>query len=165
MKSISNSDHQKKGGRPRKYAEPSQPITVTLPNSTLRQLQKIDQDRGRAIVKITRAASSSGQPQVEVVEFSENTGLVLVGPSPTLEAIPFLRLVEVAPARFLLALTPGHEFHQLEIALSDVLDEPNNTSSSDRELISSLLSHFKNFRKSDSVSTAQILLVQLQLHR
>ncbi|HJT79780.1 MAG TPA: hypothetical protein VJ719_01175 [Chthoniobacterales bacterium] len=156
---------RRSGGRPRKYAEPSQPITVTLPNTTLRQLEHIDADRGRAIVKLARAASSQPQPSVQIVEIAENTGLVLVGPSEALSKVPFLRLVEVAPARYLLALTPGHDLNHLEIALNDQLDEPDNSVGSDRDLISTLLNHFKNFRKSDSVSMAQILLVELQPHR
>ena len=165
MKPIKDPEHQKKGGRPRKYAEPSQPVTVTLPNTTLRELQRVDADRGRAIVKLARAASSQQQPLVEVVEFAENTGLVVVGPSEALLKIPFLQLVEVAPVRYLLALLPGHDFDQLEIALGDLLEDPDNGLGDDRELIAKLLSCFKNFRKTESMSTAQIVLVQLDANR
>jgi hypothetical protein len=154
----------KKGGRPRKYAEPSQPITITLPETTLRQLEQIDPDRGRAIVKLAQNASwdtSHERPVVEIVEFAGNTGLVVVGRSDALSKVPFLQLVEVAPGRYLLALDPGYDFNQLEIALNDLLEDVEGQSQADHDLISRLISHFKNFRKSESMSTAQILLLRL----
>ena len=165
MKSIKNPEHPKKGGRPRKYAEPSQPVTVTLPSSTLRELHRIDPDRGRAIVKLARAASSQQPPLVELVEFAEHAGLVVVGPCAALLKVPFVQLVEVAPLRYLLALSSGHDFHQLEIALGDLLEDPGIALGDDRELIAKLLSYFKNFRKTESMSTAQIVLVQLDANR
>jgi hypothetical protein len=161
VKPTTNTDDRKKGGRPRKYAEPSQPVTVTLPHSTLRQLQQIDEDRGRAIVKLARAASSQQKPLVEIVEFAENTGLVVVGPNQALERIPFVRMVEVAPARYLISLAPNHGFHRLEIALTDLLEDSDDLADTDHEMVSQLLEHFKSFRKSESVSMAQILLVQM----
>ena len=140
---------------------------MTLPNSTLRQLQQIDGDRGRAIVKLARAAlsDSAQRPLVEVVEFAENTALVVVGPNQALPRIPFVRLVEVAPARYLIALGPNHGFHELELALTDLLEEPEDLVGEDREMITRLLDQFKSFRRSDSVSMAQILLVQLGPNR
>jgi hypothetical protein len=155
------------GGRPRKYAEPSQPITITLPNTTLKQLQQIDTDRGRAIVKLARDASWDTAPNrgsVEIVEFAENTGLVVVGPNHILGTIPFLQLVQVAPGRFLLALAPDNDFHQLEIALTDLLEtagQEGGVDAADSELISRLLKHLRNFRRSDSMTLAQIVLVRL----
>jgi len=165
VRSIQKLEREKKGGRPRKFAEPSQPITITLPNSTLRQLQDFDSDRGRAIVKLARNAankSPADHPLVEILEMAHNTGLVVIGPAPSLAKIRFIQLVEVAPARYLLALSPGHGFHELEIALNDLLSELGPAYARDRELISQLLAHFRTYRKSDSMSTAQILLLRLQ---
>jgi len=151
------------GGRPRKFSEPSRPITITLPATTLRQLQQIDSDRGRAIVKLAKNAApeSAGQAGVEIVEISDDSGLVVIGPAPSLRKIDFLQLVEVAPARFLLALAPGHGFHQLEIALTDLMDDLP-AENGERLLISRLLGHIRAFRKSEGVSMAQILLLRLK---
>lgn len=152
------------GGRPRKFSEPSRPITLTLPATTLRQLQQIDSDRGRAIVKLAQNAtweSSGREVRVEVVEISPDTGLVVIGPAPSLKKIHFLQLVEVAPARFLLALAPGHDFLQLEIALSDLVEDLPE-SGAERQLISKLLEYIRGFRKTESVSMAQILLLRLK---
>ena len=49
-------DKKNGGGRPPKFDEPSRPITLTLPESTLEGLRQIDADRGQAVVKLTRGA-------------------------------------------------------------------------------------------------------------
>ncbi len=154
---------KKGGGRPFKFAEPSRPITLTLPDRTLRELEKIDPDRGRAIVKLAEEALGDGsteKPLVQIVEMAANTGLVMVGPNQVLRRISFVRLVEVAPSRYLLAVVPGHDFHQLEIAITDLLEEVPEEEVRERELIRQLLGHIKDLRKADRVSMAEILLVQ-----
>lgn len=128
-------------------------------------MQAIDADRGRAIVKLAKnEANKSGgeQPLVEILEMAHNTGLVVIGPAPSLKKISFIQLVEVAPSRYLLALSPGHGFPELEIALNDLLGELGTGQARDRELVSQLLGYFRSYRRSESVSTAQILLLRLQ---
>lgn len=152
------------GGRPPKFDEPSRPVTLTLPDSTLEGLKLIDTDRSLAIVKVTQAALNGGatsRPPVEIVEMSEGTGLLIIGPCPVLRKISFLHLVEVAPARYLLALNPGNDFKSLEIAIRDVLDELPSESDRERELIIQLLEKIRIIRKSERVSMAEILFVNL----
>jgi hypothetical protein len=152
------------GGRPPKFDEPSRPITLTLPESTLEGLQQIDKDRGRAIVKLTNAAlrqGGSGQALVEIVKVAKNTGLIMVGPSKVLQRIPFLHLVEVAPARFLLALDPGNDFKSLEIAIHDAIEDFPANLTREHELIADLLAHIRKLRRGALVSMAEILFVKL----
>ena len=150
------------GGRPPKFAEPSRPVTLTLPESTLSALQQIDPDRSRAIVELTKKArsSASANPLVEIVEMAKNTGLVVVGPSKALAKMPFLRLVQVAPARYLLTFEHGHDFHNLEIAIIDALDDEYEKR--ERDLLTQLLDHIKGLRKSGRVSMAEILVIKLR---
>ena len=152
------------GGRPPKYVGPSRPITVTLPESTLKGLESIHQDRGQAIVKLTEAAlrtAPGAPPLVEIVEMATNTGLLLVGPSKVLRRIPFLHLVEVAPGRFLMALDAGNDFKTLELAIHDVLEDVPHDELNERELIRQLLEKIKLVRKSERASVAEILFVKL----
>jgi len=163
---IQNTDGRKKGngGRPFKFAEPSRAITLTLPESTLRDLDEIGPDRGHAIVKLTQLALGGKQvdrPVVELVKMAANTGLVVVGPSRALRSIDFVQLVEIAPGRHLIALGDGRDFRELEIALIDLLDDFTEEDAQERHLIQQLLGYLKNFRKSESGSTAQIVLVRL----
>lgn len=155
---------KRSGGRPAKFAEPSRPVTVTLPESTLRGLQDIDPDRGLAIVKLTQTVlgkESHGRPLFEIVEMAAKTGLLVIGPSKFLKQIPFLHLVEIAPARYLLALELGHDFTSLEIALTDLLEVVPDHEDRDRELIEQIVGHIKRLRKSDRISLAQVLFVKL----
>lgn len=168
VKTKTTASPKRTGGRPPKFNEPSRPVTLTLPESTLRELEQIHPDRAQAIVKLTKKAlrsDGSARPQVEVVEMSAGTGIIVVGPSPTLARIPFLHLVEVAPARFLMALDSGHDFKSLELAILDVLDDVPGPDKRERELIGSLLENIRNLRKNDRVSMAEVLLVRMDAKR
>ena len=152
------------GGRPRKYSEASQPVTITLPKTTLGQLEQIDPDRGRAIVKLARQASRAshgGEPSIELVDIGGGSGLVVIGTTSALNSIGFLRMVEVSAGRHLIALLPGHGIHELEVALLDTLHERNSPADPDSSMITKLLELLRNFRKSEGVSTAQILFLRL----
>jgi hypothetical protein len=154
------------GGRPPKYNEPSRPITVTLPESTLHQLEMIDEDRGMAIVKLARSSFVNGVPPplVEVVKVGSSNGLVIVGRSSTLTQIPYLHLVEVAPGRFLLAIEQGHDFRSLELTVQDLLEEDSPINEIERTLIAELLTCIRQLRRNERVSPAEILLVHLDKH-
>ncbi len=164
MRTNQHPERKNNGGRPRKFTEPSRPITLTLPESTLRELQHIDPDRGHAIVKLTKRVlrgERGAQPLVEIVEMATDTGLVVIGPSRALRQISFLHLIEVAPARYLLALDPGHDFKALEIAIHDLLDDVPECEKRERELVMQLLEHIRKLRKTERVSMAEILFVKL----
>jgi hypothetical protein len=128
-------------------------------------LEHIDPDRGQAIVKLTKRvlrSEKSAQSPVEIVEVAKDTGLVVIGPSRALRKIPFLHLIEVAPARYLLALDPSHDFRTLEIAIGDVLDDLPEGETREGELVMQLLEHIRRLRKTERVSMAKILFVKLE---
>ena len=152
------------GGRPPKFSGPSRPVTLTLPESTLEALKQIHADRGQAIVKLTEAALRSGaasQSHVEIVNMADKIGLLVVGPSEVLRRIPFLHLVEVAPARFIMAMDPGNDFRVLELALQDALEDVPESDERERELVSQLLEQIRVLRKSARMRMAEILFVEL----
>lgn len=156
------------GGRPPKFQEPSRPITVTLPESTLEGLRQIHPDRAQAIAKVTAGALSQrkgSRPLVEIVDVAAKTGLLIIGPCEPLRRIPFLHLVEVAPSRFLLALDPGNDFKNLEIAIHDVLDDIPENDDRDRHLIQQLLKNITAMRKAERLSMAEILLISTDSKR
>ncbi len=168
MKPTPIREKKNSGGRPPKFEEPSRPITVTLPESTLEGLRQIDPDRGQAIVKLTQNLLSEGRsapPLVEVVQMAAKTGLLIIGPCEALRRIPFIHLVEVAPARYLIALESGNDFKTLEIAIHDVLEDIPDQNSRERQLILQLLENIRRLRKADRMSMAEILLVSLDDER
>lgn len=152
------------GGRPPKFDEPSRPITITLPDSTLEGLKIINPDRAQAIVNLTNgvlAQKGGTRPPVELVKVADSTGLLIVGPSQALRRIPFLKLVEIATGRYILALTAGSSFNSLEIAIQDQLDELDAGDKWEQKLLSQLLENVKKLRKTDRVSMAEILFVRM----
>lgn len=113
------------GGRSPKSDEARRPVTVTLPERTLQQLAAIDPDRARAIVKLADMATGGGNgpmKPVEVVKIAPDRAIILVGPSRALKRIRGLRLVEVAPARFLLTVPSGTPVESFEISLMDLIE-------------------------------------------
>ena len=151
------------GGRPPKFQEPSKPITVTLPESTLRLLGSIHEDRGLAIVRLANMVTEnrSAESLVEVVKISKKNGMIMLGYSRVLERIPFLHQVEVATGRYLLAVDPSHDFRSLELALHDLLEEPDRLDPGDQELVTDLLHQVSQLRRSDRISQAAILMVDM----
>lgn len=157
-------DNRNLGGRPRKYSEPSRPVTVTLPESTLQALHRVSPDRGLAIVKLAQAVTRSDDtnyPPVSIVRIGDDMGLIIVGPSTTLRDIPFVRLVEVAPLRYIIALERAHGFSDLEIALNDAMEDLGESESQEITIVRELLLHIKELRKAAQVSMAEIVLVSL----
>lgn len=152
------------GGRPRKFAEPSTPITVTLPMRTLEELAAIDHDRARAIVRATDMALPDRVPPhrlVEIVKVAENTGLLVVPPSKFLKKIRVMRMVEIAPSRFLLTLPGGTTPSELELAVSDLFETVPDSEVRERTILRELLGHFRRLRRASQLSKTEILLVAL----
>lgn len=151
-------------GRPPKYSGPSRPVTVTLPDSTLEALRRIDEDRGLAIVKAAEWAQgdySDSNAPVEIVQMAPGKGLLVVGATVALKRIPFLHLIEIGPDRHLLALDRGNDFRSLEIAVRDLFDDVPEGQTYERELLKSLLVHIRDLRKAEKVTMAEILLVSM----
>lgn len=152
-----------KGGRPPKFREARRPVTLTLPERTLHLLAAVDKDRARAVVKVTDAllAPTDGPHShlVDVVEVMPGVGIILVNASQYLRQIPWLRLVEVAPARFLLSIPSGTPVESLEIALDDLLEMVPPAEIRERTILERLHGLIRSLRRGRSVSKAEMLFV------
>jgi hypothetical protein len=150
------------GGRPRKFAEPSGPITVTLPERTLQQLAAVDKDRAVAIVKATDAVAHDGKEvdeRVKLVQVEPGTSVIVVGPSSHLRKIPFLKLVEIAPSRYLLAIPTGTPTETLEIAIMDQIDSLGDEEHYERIFLNELRNQIRALRHAKRMSKHEIILV------
>lgn len=150
------------GGRPPKFDEPSRAVTVTLPERTLHQLQTIDDDRAKAIVKAAGALAGTdtqGDVHCEVVEMAPGVGLLVVPPSRTLRAIPWLRMIEIAPARYLLTIPPGTSIEKIELSLIDLAETTRRTTPQEAPLIDEIRQHIRHMRRREMITKAEILFV------
>lgn len=152
-------------GRPPKFDEPSSPVTVTLPSRILKQLKKIDDDRGKAIVKcveeITAATGNIERKSVEIIKISEDAGLIVIGPCRCLQEISWLRLVEISPARFILSVLPGTNVTSLEVALMDLIEHGGASDDYERSLLEELRQCISHHRRQEIVTKGEILFLKL----
>jgi hypothetical protein len=149
-------------GRPRKYAEPSSPITLTLPNRILKRLEQIDKDRGKAIVKCVESLTDldSTSRGIKIVKATEESAIIVVPTRSHLETIPWLRLVEIAPAQFLLSMPGGTHVSLLEVAILDLLEHlPDDDG--ERLMLEELRHYLTTHRRKSKVSKGEILFVEL----
>lgn len=151
------------GGRPPKFNEPCRPVTVTLPKRILAQLEAIDTDRARALVKVTDAVAGSRGSRfrpVELMKMAPGKSLIVVGPSRALRQIPWLKLIEIAPARYLLTLPSGMPSESLEVALHDLLKD-HAMQHDERELVilQELMNLIGHHRRTQRMSKAEVLII------
>lgn len=151
-----------KGGRPSKFAEPSRPVTVTLPLRILDHLAGIDADRAKAIVRAVEAALASHDPSSPVREmpFSDDENLLTVADNRFLRRIPWLSLVPVTPGRFLISLKPGVPVEKLEVTLGDLIDAPSDATPAELDALRKLLVHLRTPRRNRAVRSESILVIR-----
>jgi hypothetical protein len=151
-------------GRPKKFDEASRPVTVTLPERTLRQLCNISEDRAEGIVKaVDIVAGSATHPikPVELVEVTPGKAIIVVGPSKSLRKIAWLRMVEITPIRYLLSLPPGTSIESLEIAILDLLETLSPEAHEDRVLLEALRNCIAHQRRGQMISKGELLFIDL----
>ncbi len=149
-----------RAGRPPKFQEKSRPVTMTLPLRALETLRSVDPDRSRAVAKLAARAAeeAAGRPAVEVVEMAPRRGLIVVSNHRALNGVEGLRLVEIAPSRFLITLGKSLSVESLEIRLQDLLDE-TEAPSEDRAFLADLLALIRRQRRDRTVSKEEILII------
>ena len=152
-----------KGGRPAKFAEPSRPITVTLPERILERLAGIDGDRAKAIVKAVDAAldgNGGGGNAVGEMPIGGGESLLTVADNRFLRQIPWLTLIEVSPGRHLLSLKEGATVEKLEVTLQDFLDAPGDATPAELDILDRLCSSLRAPRRNRAVRPESILIVR-----
>lgn len=153
------------GGRPPKFREESGPITVTLPRRIVQKLETIDSDRAKAIVKCVENTIKSAWPdekRVKVIEIEKGIGMIMVGPSESLKTIPWLRLIEIAPCRFLLAIPTGTAIELLEIVIMDLIENLPEDQITEKALLTDLRQKLSHNRRKKALSKGEILFINTE---
>ena len=161
---MASRTEKNRGGRPAKFAEPSRPVTVTLPERILHLLDGVDPDRAKAITKLVEAALQvGGRPPkpVTTVELAEGKAIILVNFCAPLNDLPWLRLIEVAPARHLISIRPGTAIESIEVALHDLLEDLPADQHLDRTILEELMHVVRSSRRSNATSKEEILFLSM----
>jgi hypothetical protein len=137
---------------------------MTLPERILDQLAGIDSDRTRAVVKATEAVAGGGVQgrfrPVELLEMAAGKSLIVVGPCTVLKKIPWLKMIEIAPARYLLMVPCGTPIEALEVALGDLLiDESAAKNDRENTVLHELADILSQKRRTKRLSKAEILII------
>lgn len=160
---MTSTEKKSAGGRPPKFNEPCRPVTVTLPERVLNLLASVNSDRAKAIsrlVDIALGEEKASRGPVELVSVAPGKSLILVAHSAYLESLPWLRLVEIEPARHLISLLPGTSAEKLEVAIGDLLEVVPEDETGDRELLESLRQNVRSQRRHKRLVTEEILFVE-----
>lgn len=153
-------------GRPRKFEGPSRVITLTLPEDTIDRLSQINTDRAKAIVHAVEIATppeSETRSAVELIEVASKVGMLTVPYCRYLHGIPGLQFINIAPNRFLMALSVGSTSSSVEITVSDELEKlaDDDDKMREREILEQLLTHLRTLRRSDRVNLFKVILVEM----
>lgn len=139
-------------------------MTVTLPQRTLNSLRWIDADRAKAIVKAVDDAVSHWKeagPQISVLEVAPGTGLVVVPAHQALNTVAWIKMIQIAPARYLLAVEPGTPIEKVEVSLMDLIDEASRSAPHEVPVLETLRATLGRLRREDRVSKAEVLLIDI----
>lgn len=137
---------------------------MTLPDRVLRLLGAVDADRSRAIAKLTDMVlgeAGTNRKLVELVPVSRTKAVIIVAHSRYLGSVTWLRLVEVAPARYLLSLLPGTSIEKLEVTIGDLLDVVPESEPEERRLLDTLHKCLRAPRRDQTVTKEEIIFVEL----
>ena len=102
---------------------------------------------------------SKWEMQVDLVDVSPGLAIIIVGPSQLLQRIEWLRLVEVAPMRFLLSIPLGTSIDSLELAVIELLEDTKPYDDREGSLLSQLRDLIRTLRRRGELSKAEMLFV------
>jgi hypothetical protein len=148
-------------GRPRKFAEPSRAVTVTLPESALARLAGLDDDLSLAIVRLLdREQSVPPRPPAELATFGRRA-VITVRPTPALERRVGLDVIPMPDGRALISFDQPNTIADLELTLNDALDE-RHLSRDEREVFEAIGAILKEARRSSDILLLRRSIIVLE---
>jgi hypothetical protein len=142
--------------------EDCRPVTVILPVRVLEILKAVDPDRAWAIAKLADEVGRgmSGRKPVEIVKVAPHRGLIVVVDSMALRSIEGLRLIEIAPTRFLITVKAHLSVESLEIQIQDIIEE-ENCGPQEIALLKEMLRQIRHQRRSRAVSKEELFVISI----
>ncbi|MGE3957349.1 MAG: hypothetical protein AB7H96_11570 [Vicinamibacterales bacterium] len=153
-------------GRPRKFAQPSRPVTLTLPEETIASLGDVDPDLSRAIVRLVEpGAARRTHAPAELIEFGRRA-VIVVTPTRTLEQRTGVVLVPLPDGRALISFDESMTPARLELTIQDALDE-HDLPDEDSRVFESIRGLLRDARRSAAVTLRRqhIMVLEFQPQR
>ena len=118
-------------GRPSKFGRPSRVVAVTLPRDAIERLRRINRDLGWAIMTLldrdapvpARRTAADGDPDIELMTVADRRSLIVIN-RELIRHLPGVNLIPLRGNRAFVALDIDCGMSDLELAVSDRLDDP-----------------------------------------
>ena len=151
-------------GRPRKFTAPARPVTITLPEHVLDALAGLDDDLGRAIVRLAQPLlGDRPHPPAELATFGRHS-VIVVNPSRSLEKRTGVELIHLPDGRALISFDRSRTIPGLELMIADALED-QALPPKDREVFEAIAGILKAARRSETVELLQRHVIVLQTRR
>jgi hypothetical protein len=149
-------------GRPRKFAEPSRAVTLTLPEETLARLATLDSDISHAIVRLSRRGRSPAPPRepAELTAFGRRA-VITIRPTPALERRAGIDLIPLPNGRALISFDQPKTIPDLELTLNDALED-RTLSGEERQVFESIRAILKDARRSNEIRLLRRSIIILE---
>jgi hypothetical protein len=148
-------------GRPRKFGAPSRAITLTLPETVIDALERIDRDVSRAVVRVTQPEIRKAPHAAAELATFGSRAVIVVNPTRTLERLIGVMLVPLSDGRALISFDETMTPARIELKIEDALED-DSLPASDTEVLASIRELLKDARRSASVTLSQRNIIVLE---
>lgn len=151
-------------GRPRKFGRPSRAVALTLPDDVIAALSRLDDDLGRAVVRLSQplVADSATRSPVELSQY-HNHAVMVIRPIKALERIPGVTLVPLPDGRALISLEGSMTLSDFELKLRYAIDADGNEPPQDRAVMSSIAEILKHARQTKGIRLLERSIIVLEV--
>ena len=148
-------------GRPRKFAQPSRSVTLTLPESVIYALEEVDRDLSLAVARVAQPeVAKQPHPSAELERFGSRS-VIVVHPTRTLEHRLGILLVPLPDGRALIAFDESMTPARLELRIQDELED-RTLRPEDARIFESIRDLLRTVRRSKSFTLQQRSIIVLE---
>jgi len=151
-------------GRPRKFGRPARTVALTLPEDIIAALSRLDDDLGRAVVRLSQplVANSGIRPAVELSTYHDHA-VIVVPPIKSLERLPGVTLVPLPDGRALISLDESMTIVEFELKLLYAIDADVKSPPHDRSVMSSIAEILKHARQTKDIGLVERSIIVLKV--
>jgi hypothetical protein len=157
-------------GRPPKFGRPAQLVAITLPTDVVQTLRAREPDIAKAIVGLVERRGASpvvrrAAADVELATVGGRHSIIVVNRA-AFRRLPGIQIVPLEGNRAFLALAPGLGLADLELAVTDRLDDGNLTAD-ERSLLTLFRAQLRAWRADRSLRfhTRTIIVAERRARR
>jgi hypothetical protein len=150
-------------GRPLKFGRRARPVTLTLPEDVIAALTSVDDDLGRAVVRLAQPllAEAVPRPNAELASYGDRA-VIVIEPMAALEQVTGVKLVPMPDGRALISLANPVSVYEFELRLRDTIEEEKELEPHERSVMSSIGEILRRARLTHGVTVHQPSIIVLQ---